>query len=192
MNEEKNSTNAAPSQASEEIVPSAESVEETQSMPLSDRLEAIETRLSDIKQLIAKRLRYDEAKEKAFDVLYEKMRQYEENFQASLKKDLIRSLLLLYDNMVKAEEVLVSIPEAQQRVSDLREELLNALYVQEVEPMGDLGEFYDKQKQQAIKVIPTDDPSEDGKVEQVTREGFLWAGKVLRPQEVVIRRKESS
>jgi molecular chaperone GrpE (heat shock protein) len=188
MNKAKNSTNVVPSQASEEIVPSVEETEGMPPTPLSDRLEAIETRLSDIEQLIAKRLRYDEAKEKAFDVLYEKMRQYEENFQASLKKELIRSLLLLYDNMVKAEEALVNIPEAQQRVSDLREELLNALYVQEVEPMGDLGEFYDKQKQQAIKVIPTDDPSEDGKVEQVTREGFLWAGKVLRPQEVVIRR----
>lgn len=192
MNEAKNSTNAAQSQTSEEIVPSAEAAEEMSSTLLAERIKTIETRLSNIEQLIAKRLRYDEAKEKAFDVLYEKMRQYEENFQASLKKDLIRSLLLLYDNMVKAEEALTDIPEAQQRVFDLREELLNALYVQEVEPMGDLGEFYDKQKQQAIKVIPTDNPSEDGKVEQVTREGFLWVGKVLRPQEVVIRRKESS
>ena len=173
-----------------EAAPSAEVAEDIPASLPSDRLEAIEARLATIEQLIDKRLRYDAAKEKAFDVLYEKMRQYESDFQATLKRDLIRSLLLLYDNMVKTEEALATIPEAQQRVADLREELLNALYIQEVEPMGALGEFYDKQKQQAIRVIPTDDPAEDGKVEQVVREGFLWAGKVLRPQQVIIRRTQ--
>jgi len=172
---------------SEVSAPSVEDAEGIPSQP-SDRLEAIEARLANIEQLIDKRLRYDAAKEKAFDVLYEKMRQYESDFQATLKRDLIRSLLLLYDNMVKTESTLADVPEARQRVSDLREELLNALYIQEVEPMGALGEFYDKQKQQAIRVIPADDPAEEGKVEQVVREGFLWAGLVLRPQQVIIRR----
>jgi molecular chaperone GrpE (heat shock protein) len=165
---------------------------------MAESLANIETRLASVEELLAKRLRYDAAKEQAFDTLYAKMKQYEGDFQASLKRELLRSLLLLHDSMVQAEEAFAGgaaplgqpSPEARTRVEALREELLHVLYAQDVEPIPppEPGAPLDRAVQQTLRTVPTDRPEEDGCVDRVVRTGFRWGQRLLRPQEVVLRR----
>jgi molecular chaperone GrpE len=155
-------------------------------------LAQVEATLADLKQLFEHRLRYDQAKEKAFDVLYDKMKQHERGFQASLKENLVLSLLLLYDNMVRTEADLKQDCEpASDRVALLRQELLNILYAENVEPIGEL-ERFDRQRQKPVRVIATDNPTLHASIEQVVREGFVFEEKVIRPQSVVLRHYEPS
>lgn len=148
----------------------------------------IQQEIEELRMLFQKRLSYDAAKDKAFDTLYDKMRQFDGDFQGSLKKGMLRSLLLLHDNMVATEELLSEVPEAQQHVSHLRQELLDILYVEDVEPIDASDEAYDRQRQEAISTIPTDAPAKDGTVARTSKVGFMLADKVFRPQKVVIHR----
>jgi len=159
-------------------------------MPASS-LVAVQQELEELRMLFQKRLSYDAAKDKAFDTLYDKMRQFDGDFQGSLKKGMLRSLLLLHDNMVATEELLSGVPEAQQYVSHLRQELLDILYVEDVEPIDASDEVYDRQRQEAISTIPTDDSAKDGTIARTSKVGFMLAEKVFRPQKVVIHRYSS-
>lgn len=159
---------------------------------VESRLDAIEKGLSTLCDLFEQRWRYDEAKERAFDVLYAKMRQFEGDYQASLKKNLVLSLLLLHDHMGNVEAALAEQPDAQRYVTGLRESLIDILYAEDVEPMGRLGDLFDRHKQQALSTVPTHDPAKDNTVERVVREGFVSAGRVLRPQSVVVYRYQSA
>ncbi|MGA7935474.1 MAG: nucleotide exchange factor GrpE [Kovacikia sp.] len=154
----------------------------------TDRLNHVESILTDLKQLFEQRLQHDSVKEKAFDTLYAKLEHQERRFEASLKDSLIRSLLLLYDNIYQTQVDLESVHSPVcGRVKSLKQELLNILYSEDVEPIGKLERFNDQQ-QKVTGNVATDDPTQNGSIESVVREGFMFQGKVLRPQSVVIRR----
>jgi len=46
----------------------------------------------------------------------------------------------------------------------------------------------DKQNQRAVAVEPAGDPQEDGDIVQVKKRGFFWKGRVLRAEDVVIKK----
>jgi molecular chaperone GrpE (heat shock protein) len=173
-------------------IPTAPGIGDTKKREHGVSLEAVHSRLNAIEAslcaLLEQRLRYDEAKDRAFDVLYEKMRQFDGNFQASIKRNLVLSLLLLHDHICSAEAALEEHPVAQERVAGLRKALQDLLYAEDIEPMGALGDLFDRRRQQAIDAVATSDAALADTVERVVREGFLFAGKVLRPQSVIVRR----
>lgn len=157
----------------------------------ANSLAGIQQEIQELRLLFQKRLSYDAAKDKAFDTLYDKMRQFDGDFQGSLKRGMLRSLLLLHDNMAATEELLSGVPEAQQHVSHLRQELLDILYVEDVEPIDASDKAYDRQRQEAIGTVPTDEPAKDGTIARTSKMGFMLADKVFRPQKVVIYRYSS-
>jgi molecular chaperone GrpE len=155
---------------------------------LDSHIAGIELTLLQLKEMFEQRLQYDAVKDRAFDTLYDKMKQYESGFQASLKESMIRSLVLLHDTMVNSEAELSATPKAQAHISYLRQELLDILYAEDVEPIGELSGQFNSSRQQALRTIPTDDPAQGNSIAEVIREGFLFQGKVLRPQSVIVRR----
>ena len=165
----------------------------------SDQMGRIHARLSTLEETIGslrasfdERLQYDAVKEKAFDVLYAKLREQENDQSASLKRNLIRSLLLLHDHMQAAEAALEEDSPGKQRMGELRTELLDILYAEDVEPLTAAGVEFDRTRQQALGFVTTDDPALDNTVERILREGFSQGGRVLRPQAVMVRRFQSS
>lgn len=151
------------------------------------RLAAIEEKLHSLRELFEQRIQFDEAKDRAFNILYEKMQKSEADYLSSLKKGMILSLLLLHDRMKKAEGELGEKAGAQ-RIFHLRSELLDILYAEGVEPIETLSEVFDRSRQEALETVPTLDPTKDNTVDRPIREGFLLSGRVLRPQSVIVRR----
>lgn len=155
--------------------------------------------LNEIKDLIENRLEYDAVKEKAFDKLYEDMRQQRElpNILDRNIKPLLADLLLLYDNMNRFEISLTSQQSSNsetilQEFKDLLDELLETLYRQEVIPIEDDGSGnFNSKLHKATKTEAAKTQDEDFKIVDVVRKGFLWRDKILRPQEVVIKRFEN-
>ena len=149
--------------------------------------------------MIQDRLEYDSVKEKAFDKLYEEMRRQKESLDLldRAMKPLLSDLLLLYDSMKRHEALLDNnqrlnkedIPNNFKYVLD---ELLEILYRQEVIPMEqNLSETFNSKIHKATKSEPTKYKEEDFKIASIVRSGFLWRDKVLRPQEVVVKRSIS-
>lgn len=152
--------------------------------------------LQEIKGFIQDRLEYDDVKEKAFNKLYEEMKEQKE--QAALfdkaVEPLLRDLLLLYDNMKQFESSLVNQQDLSkekilQNFKYIVDDLIETLYRQDVIPMNeDFSTPFNSKLQRAIKTEFTDNVSEDYGILKILRNGFKWREKILRPQEVMIKR----
>lgn len=153
------------------------------------------TLLNKINEMIQDRLEYDAVKEKAFDKLYEEMRRQKEasDMLDRAVKPVLSELLLLYDNMRKHEASLInqSINDGE-LLQDFRyilEELLEILYRQEVLPIEEnISEPFNSKIHKATKIENAENKDDDFKIINIVRNGFTWRDKVLRPQEVVIKR----
>ena len=141
------------------------------------------------KQFSAKIAR-DKLHKEAFDKLYQEMCQYKENFIFSALRPILADLILLYDNIGRMEQFATG-DEAVQVICDIREEIIEILYRQDVEEIPPTGKKLDRKLQRAVKTVPTQDPSEDGDVIEVMRQGFLRGSVLMRPQEVICKRIRS-
>ena len=155
----------------------------------------IENTIQDIQQMVASRLQSDEAKDRAFDQLYEELKQYKDDFVFQAEKPLLLDLLLFYDSMNWFQESLVKQETSPDVIADsfqyLLDEFLELLYRRDVNPMEAL-ESFDRTVHKAVKVEPTDNDAEDYKIKRVLKRGFSRAGRVLRAEEVIISRKTGS
>lgn len=150
-----------------------------------------ETQLAELKALFQERLTADAAKDKAFDKLYEELRQYKDDFLFQAEKPLLLDLLLFYDSLNWFQESLIKQEMSPDVIADsfqyLIDEFLEILYRRDVNPMDETDTF-DVKLHKAVKVIDAEDDSEDYKVKQVLKRGFTRADRALRAEDVVIAR----
>jgi molecular chaperone GrpE (heat shock protein) len=151
--------------------------------------------LQEIKETIQSKLDYDAVKEKAFDKLYEEMRRQKEasDLLDRAVKPILSDLLLLFDTMRKYETSLlnqsISNGDLLQEFRYISDELLEILYRQEVLPIDeDTSEPFNSKIHKATKTENAESKDDDFKIMSIVRNGFTWRDKVLRPQEVVIKR----
>jgi len=152
--------------------------------------------LHEIKDTIQSRLEYDAVKEKAFDKLYEEMRRQKEasDLLDRAVKPVLSDLLLLYDSMKNFESSFLnnqslSSEDAKQNFKYIMDELIEILYRQGVTPIDEnLSEVFNSKLQKATKTENAESKEDDFRIVSIVRSGFVWRDKVLRPQEVVIKR----
>ena len=138
--------------------------------------------------------------QKLFDSLHEELISYRDNFvRDSLQKPFIRDLLALFDDLsriVAQLETATTTTDQGKGGADaqLRDnldntlhfliEILHRLEVTEIETT----EMVDRTLHRVIGVESTETPEEDGRIATRLKRGFIWRDKVLRPEEVVVRR----
>ncbi len=158
------------------------------------KLSAIEAAIEDLRRAVADRSQAERTQQKAFDALYEELRQYKEDFVFQAEKSLLLDLLLFYDSMNWFRESLVKQQMSPDVIVDsfqyLMDEFLEVLYRRDVIPM-ESSERFDRRTQKAIKVIPADSAEQDQRVAQVLKRGFLRSERILRSEEVFIYRHTS-
>ena len=151
----------------------------------------VESEIETIKDLVENRLQHDAVREKAFDQLYEELRQYKEDFMFQAEKPLLLDLLLFYDSLNWFQESMIKQEMSPDVISDsfqyLIDEFLEVLYRRDVIPF-DPSDSFDRKRQKAVKVEPTDDPSLDQRVKQVLKRGFQRSEKILRAEEVILHK----
>lgn len=154
-------------------------------------LAALAEQVSDLREFVQQQGRRDEIQQRAFDALYEELRQYKDDFIFQMEKPLLLDLLLFYDSLNWFQQSLVKQEMSPEVIADsfqyLIDEFLELLYRRDTLPMDSKSTF-DRETHKAIKVIYTRDRSKDYKVCQVLKRGFTRAGRILRPEEVVITR----
>jgi molecular chaperone GrpE (heat shock protein) len=129
--------------------------------------------------------------DRAFEALYEELKQYKEDFVFQAEKPLLLDLLLFYDSLnwlrASAQKGEIAHGDLSDSMQFLIDEFLEILYRRDVLPMESQPTF-DPSRQSGVKVVPTLDPAEDRQVSEVLKRGFTRAGRVLRSEEVVLKR----
>ncbi|MCX6180276.1 MAG: nucleotide exchange factor GrpE [Chlorobiales bacterium] len=160
-----------------------------------ESLEGNTSLLQEIKKIIQNKLEYDAVKEKAFDKLYEEMKRQKEasDLLDRVVKPVLSDLLFLYDSMKKFEVTFINQnigdEEKAQNFKYIVEELLEILFRQEVFPIEEnTSATFNSKIHKATKTETIDNKDDDFKIVSIVRDGFTWRDKVLRPQEVIIKR----
>jgi len=163
-----------------------------------EQIEAVVAKFEKIDEQLASIRSTESVNQKLFDSLHAELRAYRDNFlHDSLQKPFIHDLVLLYDHLNSLHEQLRSAAEEKGKRSALCQwrdhlenaiaslvEILHRLEVKEIEPK----ETVDRSLHRVISFEPADYPEEDGRILMRVRRGFLWRGKLIRPEEVIAKR----
>ena len=158
---------------------------------LTDHLRLIEDQLA---ELVSR----DGTTQKLFDSLHAELLNYRDNFiHESLQRPFIHDLVLLFDDLTGLAKQLDTVADEQKRrgqVARWRDNLQNAIHalveilyrfdVKEVETK----ETFDRAVHRVVCYEPTDCEQEDGQVMARVRRGFIWRGKLIRPEEVIVKK----
>jgi len=151
----------------------------------------VEDRIEELTELFRERLRTDAVQQKAFDQLYEELRQYKDDFIFQTEKPFLLDLLLFYDSLNWFQQSLQKQEMSPEVVADsfqyLLDEFLELLYRRDVVPCEGASRF-DRRLHKAVRIVPTTSPAEDWRVQTVLKRGFLRGDRLLRAEEVAVYR----
>lgn len=136
--------------------------------------------------------------QRLFDSLHDELLKYRDNFlHESLQKPFIHDLVHLFDDLTSLSAQLRSAAEEKGKrghVTQWRDNLDNAVHsllevlhrfeVQEIEPRENI----DRNLHSVVSYEPADFPEEDGRIVMRVKRGFMWRGKLIRPEEVIAKR----
>jgi molecular chaperone GrpE (heat shock protein) len=143
---------------------------------------------------------YDTAKEKVIDKLSEELKLYRDNFILQSQKPIFIELIMLYDNLVQTlnnlEENQKTTNDAyltvKQNLHNIKEELLEILHRRDIIPFHEHPELLDYKLHKTVSTVTTSIESENNKVDTILKTGFRWNDKVIRAEEVVIKKYRKS
>lgn len=169
----------------------AAEVESARAAAFADQFRKIEEQLQSIRNT-------ESVNQQLFDSLHAELLKYRDNFlHESLQKPFIHDLVYLYDHLNGLCDQLGSAAQEKgkrSRVSQWRDNLENAIHslveilhrfdVREIEAR----ERIDRALHRVISFEPADFPEEDGTIVMRVKRGFVWRGKLIRPEEVIAKR----
>jgi len=136
--------------------------------------------------------------QKLFDSLHEELISYRDNFvRDSLQKPFIRDLLVLFDDLstlagqfeegAKEEESGPENARSRNNLSNILHFLLEILHRLEVNEMA-VSESVDRTLHRVISFEPAESAEENGRIVKRLKRGFTWHDRVLRAEEVIVKR----
>ncbi len=128
--------------------------------------------------------------------LSDQLKQQAEESLVRLQRPIFLELVLFHDNLERAIEWArasgeLSGADIVSRLEILQIELLEVLSRRDVRRFEEHPTALDPKLHRTMKTLPTADSSENNTVAQIVRTGFFWEDKVLRPEEVVIKKYSS-
>ena len=136
--------------------------------------------------------------QKLFDSLHEELISYRDNFvRDALQKPVIRDLLVLFDDLsaIASQAGAAAVEEAEEaeharshhnltNVLHFLLEILHRLEVNEIE----VKDTVDRTLHRVISFEPAESVEEEGRIVKRLKRGFTWHDRLLRPEEVVVKR----
>lgn len=177
---------------SERLDKLASAISAAKTVDLARQCQKIDEQLSAIRST-------ESVNQQLFDSLHAELLKYRDNFlHESLQKPFIHDLVNLYDDLAALGQQLRNASEERGgkrgRTAQWRDNLENAIHslveilhrfeVKEIEAKERVDRSYHK----ILSYEPADFPEEDGRIVMRVKRGFVWRGKLLRPEEVIAKR----
>jgi molecular chaperone GrpE (heat shock protein) len=137
-----------------------------------------------LQDLFGERLRYDEAKEGAFQQLYEDLSQFRGLAAAAQDNPILIEIIRLQD---RVEESLADEPE-HSFILSVRDELSEILARHGVVEIVPTENRFDPRTQRALSARDTPEEDKHKSVAEIKRKGYERNGQVLRAAEVIVYR----
>lgn len=151
----------------------------------------MEHKLDQLRELLRERAQQESVQQKAFDQLYEELRQYKEDFIFQAEKPFLLDLLLFYDSLNWFQQSLARKEMSAEVVAEsfqyLLDEFLELLYRRDVVPC-ESAERFDRKLHKAVRLVPAAAEADDWKIQMVLKRGFVRGERVLRAEEVAVFR----
>jgi molecular chaperone GrpE (heat shock protein) len=169
--------------------------------------EALPRMISDIQEKVDGR---NNVNQQLFDALHEELKGYKDAFiLEALQKPLVRDLIALYDDITEIHRQMVvfkgaldampqgSLPghSVSSHLNTVGTNLDHTVHFlveimarMELTPLEPHTGKLDKTLQRAVDVEPADSEAEDGDIVSSMKQGFLWRGRIIRPEEVVVKK----
>jgi molecular chaperone GrpE (heat shock protein) len=146
--------------------------------------------------------------QRMFDALHEELKGYKDGFLLeSVLKPVICDLISLYDDLSlvrgQMQDVVANgagnggsiekflldrLKTMETNIQHNCEFIVEVLARLEVSMLPLSTGKLDKRNQRAVAIEAADDPTEDGDIVQVKKRGFFWKGRVLRAEDVIIKK----
>lgn len=181
------------------------------SRTIRESIQALPKAVTDLKALLEMK---NGVSHSMFSALHEELKGYKDGFLLqSVYRPIIRDLVSLYDDLTEIHrQISEAVDEAagQADESAVAKKLIermrtlemnvehNVEFILEVLARLEVTQFpvgtgkLDKCRQRAVAVESTDSLDEDTLVVRSVKRGFLWHERVLRPEEVVVKRYRAS
>jgi molecular chaperone GrpE (heat shock protein) len=149
--------------------------------------------------------RKDGLSRQMFDALHDELRSYKDGFLLdSVHRPMIRDLITLYDDLSETHRQMTNgvselgesagdgtlnrFRALEMRISHNLEFVLEVLARFEVCQMPVGGGKLDKKTQRAVAIESAEDAERDLDIVRSVRRGFMWKDRIVRPEEVVIKK----
>jgi molecular chaperone GrpE (heat shock protein) len=177
---------------SERLDKLADAISAANAVNLAPQCQKIDEQLSAIRST-------ESINQQLFDSLHAELLKYRDNFlHESLQKPFIHDLVNLYDDLTALGQQLRNASEERGgkrgHIAQWRDNLENSIHslveilhrfeVNEIE----VKERVDRSYHKILSYEPADFPEEDGCIVMRVKRGFVWRGKLLRPEEVIAKR----
>ncbi|PQV64749.1 GrpE protein [Abditibacterium utsteinense] len=170
--------------------------------PSDGKLENLAANIEHLTELIAsvgeQVSEQNSAHDKAFDLLYDEMSGYKNDFFYERLKPTLRALLFLLDSIEEFEREV----EAQEQkgaalpgeilkanLAHFRDQLRDVLLMSEMAPIEASDEKFNAKTQRAVQVV-TVEAAQNNTVQRQVRGGWTLGGKMLRPADVVVGKSD--
>lgn len=177
------------------------------SKTIADSVQVLPKMVADLRSLLEMK---NGVSHSMFSALHDELKTYKDGFLLqSVYRPIIRDLVSVYDDLTEIHRQLteaIGDGAASGEENAATKKMLDRMRTMEMN-LGHNVEFIlevlarldvsrlpigsgklDKTNQRAVAVEPTDIPSEDTLVVRLVKRGFLWHERVLRPEEVVVKR----
>lgn len=160
-----------------------------------EQFDALAKEVAELTENLSRSAADNSVQQKAFDALYDELKQYKDDFIFQNEKPLLLDLLLFYDSLNWFQTSLIKKEMSPEVVADsfqyLIDEMVELLYRRDVLPMEPAKDF-DRKNHKVIKTVPAQSSGEDYTIDNVLKRGFTRGGRLLRAEEVVVRRFQDS
>ena len=169
--------------------------------------EGLPRMISDIHEKVENR---NTVNQQLFDALHEELKGYKDAFiLEALQKPLVRDLITLYDDLTQIHRQMVVFKtalDAMPQTSNSGQSVCSHLSTvgtnldhsvhflveimarMELTPLEPHKGKLDKALQRAVGVEPAENEVEDSDIASSQKQGFLWRDRIIRPEEVVVKK----
>jgi molecular chaperone GrpE len=131
------------------------------------------------------KIKYDATRDRMIDRLHGELQEYKDDILLKLFRPLVLDLIVLHDNLGKWSSTGGSTPTSVS-FTDVQSDLEDILYRYGYETFTVPENSFDARRQRVLRTVPTEDAALDGKISERLRKGFLYGGKVIRPECVAV------